>query len=433
MPKSKAMAFDCINHQALTFCHKYFEIQECQKCVTRMKNIRQIFEADYWSHKASKIHLIARLICISKDKGNNIPIIDNIRPIVACSYILKLIEKPIFHQLKVYVDNFLNDSQVGFRSGMSTKTNHDKLLTRIDQMDKKGLLVFFDFSTAFETIDRAVLLKKIEDKRILSPTNTQLLKFILTNLEIEHGGRKTKSQAGVPQGLSISPLLLIIYIDDLLVELANKDLYTIAYADDICSAIRTPTCLTKLTKIMNTYCDKHNLKINRSKSGILILNKQIKYDLGFRPTYADLPIVSHYKFLGITTTYTLNLKTHINSIKHDCIKIISTIRPFTSKASIRNQYLIFNTLIMSKINYCNTWTTTLGKSETDRNNKLKRILFNRFMGIGHNICNTLVDTIRKIFEDKNPKDNPLISKSLDIIKTFNTSTDKNRTGYPPKI
>ncbi len=148
-------------------------------------------------------------------------------------------EKVIFNQLYQYfrITNLLCNAQYGFRNEHTTEIATYELIDRIIQDLNKNntpISIFLDLSKAFDTLDHAILLDKLQYYGI----NGLLLKLLTSYL----GNRKqyvdidsTKTEVknittGVPQGSILGPLLFIIYIND--IANASKVFNFIIYAND---------------------------------------------------------------------------------------------------------------------------------------------------------------------------------------------------------
>lgn len=81
-------------------------------------------------------------------------------------------------------------------------------------------------------MDRLTLLKKLSEKGIpdyIFNAASALLKRTIVVID----GASVPTETGVPQGAVTSPIFFNLYINDLIVELTNAQLFARAYADDI--------------------------------------------------------------------------------------------------------------------------------------------------------------------------------------------------------
>ena len=89
---------------------------------------------------------------------------------------------------------------------------------------------------------------------------------------------------GLRQGCNLSPQLFHIYINDLpqLLKEVNCDsvilngtkINMLAYADDMLLLSKTESGLNKSLQVLEVYCNKWQLVINKTKTEIMILNKR---------------------------------------------------------------------------------------------------------------------------------------------------------------
>lgn len=155
----------------------------------------------------------------------------------------------------------LSKIQFDFRPGMETLMHVMRLVGRLhtirEDVDyKKGVkqLVFFDFSSAFDTIDHKILIRKCEEHMHSTPQTINMLKWYLNQIHIRVGNYRINQNKGSPQGGIVSPFLWLVYVNDLLAELESmvKVENVFAYADDllvICdNAWTTEQVITTITR-----------------------------------------------------------------------------------------------------------------------------------------------------------------------------------------
>ena len=122
----------------------------------------------------------------------------------------------------------------GFRKGQSTELASIELIDRITQDLDKGKIpisIFLDLSKAFDTLDHAILLQKLNHYGIRSVELKLLTNYLRGRTQYIAYDKATSDiypiTPGVPQGYILGPLLFIIYMNNIC-----KLFKMIIYADD---------------------------------------------------------------------------------------------------------------------------------------------------------------------------------------------------------
>ena len=133
----------------------------------------------------------------------------NYRPISLLRPLTKIFEKCLYKRLFSYFEKFhiLTHNQFGFKHNSSTlhavKELYDEISESLNQQ-KTTCAIFLDLKKAFDTINRCILLKKLEKYGICG-LPLQLIKSYLSNRTQYTIVNSTKSEicsvcCGVPQG-----------------------------------------------------------------------------------------------------------------------------------------------------------------------------------------------------------------------------------------
>ena len=243
-------------------------------------------------------------------------ICENYRLISLLSPFSKIFEKCIHHRLTQYLEKkkLLNVNQYRFRPNSSTSHAVSEICDNFfDNLDKGYTTcgLFLDLAKAFDTVDHNILSSKLAKYGIRGLPH-QLLKSYLTNRKqysVVNGKQSTVRNitCGVPQGSTLGPLLLIIYMNDL--PLA-RNFRTRLFADDT-SLTLSNSNIKQLEKDANTEVKKINdwmclnkLSINYTKAEFLLITKK-RNNVDFNITMSKLKLSAQIH--GYRTRYSTQL------------------------------------------------------------------------------------------------------------------------------
>ena len=292
----------------------------------------------------------------------------NYRPISLTSSCCKIMEHIIAKEIRIHLEfiNFFSPTQHGFRPGFSTTTqlslfSHDlsSVLDSRSQVD----VVFLDFSKAFDKVPHSKLIYKLS-KLDLNPQIVNWIRSYLSNRSqyVEIHNVKSSSLnvlSGTPQGSVISPLLFLIYINDLV---QNLTVSHRLFADDCVvyheiKSIEDNIILQNNLNLIFDWCRTWSLPLNIAKTALLQIHRKSN-PLSFNYNINSVPVhsVSNYKYLGLTFTNDLNWNLHISNICNSALTKLFYLRRQLKHSTKNIRLLCYKTYILPILQYgCEIW------------------------------------------------------------------------------
>lgn len=246
---------------------------------------------------------------------------DNYRAISLSSCIQKIYSRIIERRIRLHIEDELQEEQAAYRENRQTQDHIYALRTTIERKIEEGTplyLAFVDLQAAFDTVPKATLWMAMAAAGIpyqLIEATKRL--YARTKGIVRIRGRESKSfdmERGIKQGDSLSPLLFIIVMDQIIKESKGNMLNTkighwnmravniqnLVFADDIVLIADTER---KLQQAVNRWSNKINeagMSVNTNKSKIMCINKQDpEGNINIECSGKILEVVNHYEYLGV--------------------------------------------------------------------------------------------------------------------------------------
>jgi hypothetical protein len=229
--------------------------------------------------------------------------------------------------------NLQNECQHGFTQYKSTTTAISGFVNEVlETLDcgEEALGIYYDYSKAFDTINHAFLKEKLRKLGIAGVANEWISSFLLDRKQVigirgandTYYSKETTINVGLPQGSTLSPLLFILYTNDLPEQLGMGKLTL--FADDtthLIKAIKNESNLSTIgneaVRRMTDYCESNDLFINIDKTlGIQFTTKfrKITEPVEIELKGNNIPIVVQTVFLGLSIDNELNWSTHTHKL-----------------------------------------------------------------------------------------------------------------------
>ena len=156
----------------------------------------------------------------------------------------------------------------------------------------------------------------------------------------------------------ISPLLFILYIDELINMLAAcgtpgifvnesvSSLHMIMYADDICAVNDTVGRVQSQLNVLEMFCQRYGLKVNMAKTKLMVFRNGGPLKINEKVYFNGdlLESVNGYKYLGLMMSPNLHWNIAIQTLRKQAEKAVLGIKLLGNKCGALPKNIAFQLL-----------------------------------------------------------------------------------------
>ena len=269
--------------------------------------------------------------------------LNDFRPVALTSIVAKCFESILCAHLKRDVMNQLDPLQFAYKSKRGVDdaclTLMNLVTKHLQEPSSSVRILMIDFSSAFNSIEPVVLLKRLIDLGV----NSNLVLFINDFLKerpqkVFASGKYSDEiviSTGAPQGCVLSPTLFSIYTDE--IRFQNSITTLFKFADDMAlvGLLKDETSLSAYfcdVAQLCKWCEDSYLQLNVKKTKELVFD-DAKSDVPFTPITIgseNVEVVDTFKYLGTVIDTKIKFEENTDQICKKCNQRLYLLRKLKS-------------------------------------------------------------------------------------------------------
>lgn len=356
-------------------------LKECRKQLAPI--LTKIFQISLDRHIIPSLWLTSELIPVPKI---NLPKVKNdLRPVALTAIVMKTFERVTLGHLKPDIKLHKDPLQFAYSEDLGVDdavlTLSHVLHSHLDTLKTHARVLFVDFSSAFNTIQPHILMKKLMDMGVNSNLILWIHEFLSNRPQyVKFNGIKSKViviNTGAPQGCVLSAILFTIYTSDC--RSSSEHTIIIKYADDtvIIGLISKDDDSKYKEEVENftKWCDDNFLNLNVTKTKEMIIDFRTGSKQPTEPLIImneNVKIVSRYTYLGSVIDDKLKGSENVSKVYKKANQRLYFLRKLKN-VHVDNLILtlFYKSIIESVLSFClSCWYGYISVSDKKKLNKI---------------------------------------------------------------
>ena len=339
------------------------------------KPLYKIWRKSLNTGEIPQLYKVQSIVPIFKKGSKASP--SNYRPVSLTSQVIKVFERVLRIKIVEYLEenNILTKHQYGFLSGRGTLSqllSHLENIYNILESGGNADVLYLDFSRAFDKVDHAILIKKLQGIGISGNVLEWIKQFLNNRFQkVIIEGKQSESErvvSGVPQGTVLGPTLFLIYINDIAAVIEHSLIMMFADDSKIIKSIKNPMDRELLMKDLQAvlqWAKENKMELNEDKFQLLSIGKLEDLKLPYALGDINIEQDSEVKDLGVTIDVNLNWSKHIANISKAARNSASWILRTISDRSRDIMLVLYKSFVRSQLEYSSSlWSPYLIKDIT---------------------------------------------------------------------